>query len=73
MGVEARRQDAGVVEDEEVARAEMVREVGEVIVLDSAGGAIDAEHATGAAGRGRGLGDEVFGQIEVEVGYAHCY
>jgi hypothetical protein len=35
------------------------------------GVALGDEHAAGAADRGRVLGDELFGEIEVEVGDAH--
>jgi hypothetical protein len=71
VGVEARRQDAGVIEDEEITGVEMVREVSEEVILDAAGGAFDAQHTAGSAGCGWGLGDEVFGEVEVEVGDAH--
>ena len=36
-----------------------------------AGAAVHDEHAAGAADGGRGLGDEFFGEVEVEVGDAH--
>jgi hypothetical protein len=70
-GEEARGEDAGVVEDEEVARAEVAVEVGEDVVGMGAGVAVEDEHAGCAADGGRGLGDEFCGEIEVEVGDAH--
>ena len=70
-GVEASGEDAGVVEDEEIAFAEMGGEVGEVLVGVGAGLAVEHEHAAGAADGGRSLGDEFFGEIEMEVGDAH--
>ncbi len=75
-GEEARRQDAGVVEDEEIAGLEVVGEVGEEVVGEGAGvvdgeSAIEDQHAAGAADGGWVLGDEVFWEIEVEVGDAH--
>ena len=41
------------------------------VVGVGAGGAVEDEHAAGAADGGRSLGDEVFGEVEVEVGDAH--
>ena len=71
-GEEARGEDAGVVEDEEVAGLEELREVGEVVGLRRRRSArSSAEHAAGAADRGRVLRDEVFGEIEMEVGDEH--
>ena len=69
--VEARGYDTAVVEDEEVARMEEVRKVAEEVVAILAGTTIKHKHATGSA-NGRGsLRDELFGEIEMEVGYAH--
>ena len=62
---------AAVVEDEEVAFVQIVREVSEGVIFEGAGGALYGEHAAGAADGGRGLGDEVFGKREVEVGDEH--
>ncbi len=72
-GVEARGENAGVVEDEEVSLVEMAGEVGEGLIRVGTGVAIHDEHAAGAADRGWGLGDELFGEIEVEVGDAHWF
>ena len=66
-GVEARGDDAAVVEDEEVAGLEDFGEIAEVIVLIVAGVAVEDEHAAGASDGWRGLGDEVFGEVEMEV------
>ena len=70
-GEEARGQDAGVVEDEEIAAAEMAGEIGEVVVGESTGAAIHPQHAAGAANLWRMLRDEFFGEFEVEVGDEH--
>ena len=67
-----RGENAGVVQDEQIAGAEDAGEVGEVSVFVGAGGAIKVEHAAGAADVGRLLGDEVFGEIVVEVGDEHA-
>jgi len=72
-GEEARGEDARVVEDEEVAGLEVAGEVGEEVVGESAGGAVEDQHAAGAADGGWVLGDEVLGEIEVEVGDAHGF
>ncbi len=72
-GVESGGDDAAVVEDEEVAFAEIVGEIGEGVVFEGTSGAIEVHHAAGAADRGWGLGDEVFGEREVEVGDEHVF
>src|SRR5581483_3048428 len=70
-GVEACGKDARVVEDEEIAGGKELRKFGEVMVSEVAGGAREREHAAGAAGVGRMLRDEIFGEIVVEVGDEH--
>jgi hypothetical protein len=51
---------------------EKVRKVAEEVVSVFASLAVEDEHAAGSAdGRGS-LRDELFGEIEMEVGYAHC-
>jgi hypothetical protein len=47
-GVEARGDDAAVVEDEEIAGAENLGEIAEKVVAVFAGAAVEAEHAAGA-------------------------
>ena len=47
--------------------------VAEEVVAIFAGVAVEDEHAAGAADGRRGLRDELFGEIEMEVGYAHCF
>ena len=70
-GEEARGQDAGVVEDEEIAGLKELREVGEEVVAECAGGAVEDHHAAGAALGGRVLGDEFYRQVVMEVGDEH--
>jgi hypothetical protein len=70
-GVEAGWKDAAVVEDEEVAGAEDFGEIAEKKVVVVAGVAVEEEHAAGAANGRWGLGDELFGEVEMEVGYTH--
>jgi hypothetical protein len=70
-GEQTRRQHAGVVEDEEIAGAQMGREIAEVIVGGGSAASIDAEHAAGAANRRGVLCDEFFGEVEVEIGDEH--
>jgi hypothetical protein len=69
--VEAGREDAAVVEDEEVAGVEDFREIAEKKIVVVAGAAVEEEHAAGAANSRWGLGDELFGEVEMEVGYTH--
>ena len=72
-GVEARRDNPAVVEDEEIAGAKNFGQIAEEVVSVFSGTAVEAEHAAGAANRRRRLGDEFFGKIEMKVGYAHWF
>ena len=71
-GEETRGNDAAVVEDEEVARMKKLGQIAEEVVAVLAGVAVEDEHTAGATDRWRGLCDELFGEIEMEVGYTHC-
>jgi len=71
--VEPGGEDAGVVKDYEIAGLQQVRKVAELAVNPVAGGALHVQHAGGVAGRERFLGDEVIGQMEVEVGNQHGF
>ena len=71
--VEAGGQDAGIVEDEAVVGCQIGREIAEHAVFPPAGGAIDDEHPRpGAVGEGF-LGDQIVGEVVVEVGEAHVF
>jgi hypothetical protein len=65
---ESRGENAGVVEDEQIARSKQRGQIAEVVVHAGARASIDPEHAAGAANLRRMLRDEVFGQIEMKVG-----
>ena len=69
-GVEACGDDAAVVEDKEVVGAQDFGQIAKKIVLVGSGGAIEDEHAAGTANRRWGLGNQLFGEVEIEVGYA---
>jgi hypothetical protein len=69
--VETSGNDATVVEDEQVARNENFREIAEEVIAVFTALAIESKHTAGAANRWRRLGNEFFGKIELEVGYAH--
>jgi len=72
-GVETGRNDAAVVEDQQVARLQDFGEVAEKIVAVVCSGAVDEHHAAGATNERRGLSDQVFGEVEMEVGYTHFF
>jgi hypothetical protein len=65
---EARGNDLGVVEDEEVAEIEIVGDVAELPVRQRAGGAIEDEESRLIAPRRGVLGDQLGREIIVEVG-----
>ena len=70
-GVEAGGENAAIVEDEEVAVAQDSGEIAKKKVVVVAGVPVEQQHAAGAANRRWGLGDQLFGKVEMEVGYAH--
>ena len=72
-GVEARRDNPAVVEDEEIAGPQNFGQVAEEVIAVFSGAAVETEHAAGAANRRRRLGDEFFRKIEMEVRYTHWF
>jgi hypothetical protein len=70
--IEPRWKDAGVVENEQVAGLQQLREVAEQAVGIAAAGSPEVEHAGTIASGKRFLGNEVVGKMEVEVGNQHC-
>ena len=66
--VEASREDACVIQHQQVARAQQAGEVAEVAVLADAGGTIEREHARARALSWRRLRDQVLWQVEVVIG-----
>ena len=68
--VQARGNDFGVVDDQRIAGAEIVRQVAHVLVLQRAVGAHD-QHARRIARPRRPERNQVFRQIEIEKGYVH--
>ena len=65
-----RRHDSRVVDDRKLTR-ELVRQLGEPPVPDRAGRAVVDEEAGGVAALGRMLGDQLRGQVVVELGGVH--
>ncbi len=70
-GVEARRKDARIVEDKEVARREELRQLGKEMVGVGSRRARECEHPRCATRGGRMLRDELGWKIVVEVGDEH--
>ena len=70
MTQQAGGEDAGVVDDEQIAGPQQRRQIGDRPVRHGAGGPIE-RHQTRLAAWQRGLGDEVVGQREVEVSDEH--
>src|SRR5262249_9816710 len=65
-------QDAGVVQDQQVARIEQVGQVAEVVMANLTRRSVHDEQARGVAFRGRLLGDQVRGQVVIEQVREHC-
>ena len=70
VGKEARGDDFGVVENEEVVGGEVVGEVAKEFVFDAAAVAMNDEHAGSGAVFERVGGDELGGELVVKVGGA---
>jgi hypothetical protein len=69
--IEARGEDSGIVEDEAVLEFKVRREIVEEAIFPLSAGAIDHEHPRPGAVGERFLGDEIFGEVIVEVGKKH--
>jgi hypothetical protein len=68
---ETRRDDFGVVEDEDIPRAEVLGEVGEAVMVPASGGAVQDEQAGLRALAGGALGDQFRRQREIEFRGVH--
>ncbi len=70
---EARRHDARLVGNQQVARLQVVDDVAEDLVVQGAVGALHHQHAAAVALGCGLLGDKLFGQVVVEVVGAHVH
>jgi hypothetical protein len=70
--VQASRNDTAVVENEKIAGLKKMGKIAEEVVPVFAGRPIENEHAAGTSNWRRRLGDELFRQVEMKVGYSHC-
>jgi len=69
--VEPGGKNAAVVEDQQIAGVQDLGKIAKKIVVVAARGAVENQHPAAAAnGRWR-LGDQLFGEVEMEVGYSH--
>ena len=67
MAEQARGEHAGVIDDEQVASAQVAREIADDAVVQRTGRAFQHEQPRCAA-RSRLLRDQIFREVEVEVG-----
>jgi len=65
------RKDAGIVEDDEIAGLQKIREVAEQAIGIFAAGSLQVQHAGAVAGGEGFLGDEFGRKVEVEIGNPH--
>lgn len=63
--------DAGIVEDEKIAGAKNVADIGKGAMGEGGAGAVEDEEPGLIAGRGGGMGDAVGGEKIIEIGSAH--
>jgi hypothetical protein len=61
-----RRQNAGIVEHQQVARLEKIRKIIKMLMPDGSGFPVEAEHPAGISGIDRVLGNQLFGQVEIK-------
>src|ERR1017187_7234964 len=71
MAEEPRREDARIVEHQAIAGVEILGKVAEEAIFPAAGAAGDHPHAAAGAVAGGRLGDQLFGQLVVEVRQIH--
>jgi hypothetical protein len=69
---QARREDARVVDDDEVARVQESRQRADERMGERSARAVEAEQARAAANRGRLLGDQLGWEIEIEIADIHA-
>jgi hypothetical protein len=72
-GVKTRGNDPAVIEDEEVSWMKKPRKITKEVVAILTRSTIEDEHAAGATHGRRSLRDELFGEVEMEIGYTHCF
>ena len=73
LSVNARRNDLGIVDDEHVSGAQIVRDIAENPVRDSAGFSVEHHESRVVAPLGRMLGDERFRQLKEKIrGFKPC-
>ena len=72
MTQQPRGKDARVVDDEDIAGSQKRREIGNRAMFERSSAAIEGQQA-GLTARRRRLGDQVYRQREVEVGYQHAH
>src|SRR5690606_9407157 len=68
---QARRYDRGIVEYHQVARPQVLQQLGEPPVLQGTAGAIETQQPAGSAFGQRMTGDEAVRQVEMEIADAH--
>src|SRR5690606_17624344 len=68
---QARRYDPGIVEYHQVARPQVLQQLGEPPVLQGTAGAIETQQPAGSAFGQRMTGDEAVRQVEMEIADAH--
>lgn len=71
--IEPGGKNAGVVEDDEVARPQQNGKVTKFAVGPLSGGALHVQHAGSVTGSKRFLGNEFVGKMEVEIGNQHKF
>ena len=71
MPHQARRDDAGVVHHQAIARVQIVGQVGEVAMGDAAGSAVEHQKARGVALRKRVLRDQTLGKVKIKITLFH--
>lgn len=69
---QARRNDAGVVQHEDISGAQEIQNIAKLAMLDTARFAVQHEEARLIARRRRMLGNQFRRQIKIEIGGAHC-
>jgi hypothetical protein len=71
--IKARTHDAGVVENHHIAGPQELGKIPEHPVAAVPGGSLKMQHPRRIAGYGRFLGDQFFGELEIEIRDQHLF
>jgi hypothetical protein len=70
-GKQSSRQHLGIIQNQQIARLEEIRKAGKYLICQRASLPVEHQHPAGAAIGRRVLGDQLFGEVEMEIRDKH--